>query len=133
MNMNKKLMVGALAVAIIGGGAIGATLLPSTNAASSVGTTGATAPTVQSPVQPANDQETNDDAVTGTQAAPDHDAVTGTQAAAADKETNDDAVKGAVDQETNDGGAKDAQDAQDAQGGNDLETNDDAAAAPATK
>lgn len=135
--MNKKLMVGALAVAIIGGGAIGATLLPSTNAASSVGTTGATAPTVQSPVQPANDQETNDDAVTGTQAAPDQetkdDAVTGTQAAAADQETNDDAVKGAVDQETNDGGAKDAQDAQDAQGGNDLETNDDAAAAPATK
>jgi hypothetical protein len=102
-NMNKKLMVGALAVALIGGGAVGATMLPSTNAASSVGTTGATAPSVQSPVQPANDQETNDDAVTGTQAA-------------VDQETNDD------------GGVQDAQDAQDAQG-NDLETNDDTAQA----
>jgi hypothetical protein len=90
MNMNKKLMVGALAVALIGGGVAGATLLPSTNAASSVGTTGATqlpstnaAPSVQkSPVQPAVDQETNDDG--GVKDAQD--------AQGNDLETNDDAA-----------------------------------------
>jgi uncharacterized membrane protein YkoI len=87
--MNKKLMVGALAVALISGGIAGATMLPSTNAASSV---------QKSPVQPANDQETNDDGVQGAQELPDND-----------QETNDDGAQGAQelpdnDQETNDDG-----------------------------
>ncbi|WP_136605736.1 PepSY domain-containing protein [Paenibacillus dokdonensis] len=65
--MNKKLMVGALAVALTGGGIIGAALLPSTDAAAS----DATAPASAAPVQKAqtqqdNDKEVNDD---GAQAA----------------------------------------------------------------
>lgn len=101
--MNKKLMIGALAVALIGGGIAGETLLPSTNAASSV-------PKSQVPVQQDNDQETNDDGVQGEQ---DND-----------KEVNDDGVQGAQDNdnevndnEVNDDGAQD----------NDQEVNDAAA------
>ncbi|MFC5530258.1 PepSY domain-containing protein [Cohnella yongneupensis] len=79
--MNKKLMVGALAVALIGGGITGAALLPSTNAASD--TTDANTPATIQQDQPAvdNDQEVNDDG---------------------DKEVNDD-----NDQETNDDGDND--------------------------
>jgi uncharacterized membrane protein YkoI len=80
--MNKKLMVGALAVALISGGIAGATMLPSTNAASSV---------EKSQVQPDNDPETNDDGVQGAQEQKDND-----------KETNDDGVQGAQDQQDND-------------------------------
>ncbi|MCD9022777.1 PepSY domain-containing protein [Cohnella silvisoli] len=105
--MNKKLMVGALAVALIGGGIAGAALLPSTNAASSVQKSPA-------PVQQDNDQETNDDGVQGAQVEQGND-----------QEVNDDGVNGDQgaqdnDQEVNDDGVNGDQGAQD----DDKEVND---------
>jgi uncharacterized membrane protein YkoI len=104
--MNKKLMVGALAVALVGGGIAGAALLPSTNAATPP-TASATAP-----VQQDTDTEVNDDGVQGAQDT--------------DTEVNDDGAQGAQDTDTevNDDGAQDAQDT-------DKEVNDDGAQATA--
>ncbi|KOY15046.1 PepSY domain-containing protein [Paenibacillus xylanivorans] len=60
--MNKKLMVGALAVALTGGGIIGAALLPSTNAAASdVAAPASTSPVQKAQTQQDNDKEVNDD------------------------------------------------------------------------
>lgn len=103
--MNKKLMVGALAVALTGGGIIGAALLPSTNAAAS----DAAAPASTTPVQNAqpqqdNDKEVNDD---GAQDKQDND-----------KEVSDDGAED-NDKEVNDDGGLD----------NDKEVNDDGAQA----
>jgi uncharacterized membrane protein YkoI len=88
ITMNKKLMVGALAVALIGGGIAGAALLPSTNAATPP-TASATAP-----VQQDTDTEVNDDGVQGAQDT--------------DTEVNDDGAQGAqdTDKEVNDDGAQ---------------------------
>jgi uncharacterized membrane protein YkoI len=106
ITMNKKLMVGALAVALIGGGIAGAALLPSTNAATPP-TASATAP-----VQQDTDTEVNDDGVQGAQDT--------------DTEVNDDGAQGAqdTDKEVNDDGAQGAQDT-------DKEVNDDGAQAQA--
>jgi uncharacterized membrane protein YkoI len=91
--MNKKLMVGALAVSLVGGGIVGAALLPSTNAATPV-TTNATAPVQKDQVQQDTDKEVNDD---GAQGAHEND-----------KEVNDDGAQGAqdTDKEVNDDGAQ---------------------------
>ncbi|OAB28322.1 hypothetical protein PMSD_22605 [Paenibacillus macquariensis subsp. defensor] len=108
--MNKKLMVGALAITLIGGGIAGAALLPSTSAATSV-TANTTAPVQKDQVQQDNDKEVNDDGVKGEQ---DND-----------KEVNDDDVKGQQDsdKEVNDDGVKGQQD-------NDKEVNDETAQVP---
>lgn len=85
--MNKKLMVGALAVALTGGGIMGAALLPSTNAAASDAAASASAMSASAtPVQKAqtqqdNDKEVNDD---GAQDKLDND-----------KEVNDDGAQAA--------------------------------------
>jgi uncharacterized membrane protein YkoI len=76
--MNKKLMVGALAVSLVGGGIVGAALLPSTNAATPV-TTNATAPVQKDQVQQDTDKEVNDDGAQGAQDT--------------DKEVNDDGAQ----------------------------------------
>ncbi|WP_168123131.1 PepSY domain-containing protein [Paenibacillus sp. HB172176] len=60
--MNKKLMVGALAVALIGGGIVGTTMLPITNAAAPV-LKSITSPNRLDQAQQDNDQEVNDDEV----------------------------------------------------------------------
>jgi uncharacterized membrane protein YkoI len=87
--MNKKLMVGALAVALVSGGIAGAALLPSTNAAAPVVGT----PVQNDQVQQDIDKEVNDDAQQGKQ---DND-----------KEVNDDAQQGEQnnDKEVNDDAA----------------------------
>ncbi|HEY2493429.1 MAG TPA: PepSY domain-containing protein [Paenibacillus sp.] len=108
--MNKKLMVSALAIALVGGGIAGAALLPSTNAATPI-TVNETAPVQKDQVQQDNDKEVNDDGVKGEQ---DND-----------KEVNDDAVQGEQDndKEVNDDAVQGEQD-------NDKEVNDDAVQAP---
>ncbi|MEC0094031.1 PepSY domain-containing protein [Paenibacillus macquariensis] len=108
--MNKKIMVGALTLALVGGGIAGAALLPSTSAATPE-TANTTAPVQKDQVQQDNDKEVNDDGVKGDQ---DND-----------KEVNDDDVKGDQDndKEVNDDDVKGQQD-------NDKEVNDDAAQAP---
>jgi uncharacterized membrane protein YkoI len=84
--MNKKLMVGALAVALVGGGIAGAALLPSTNAATPV-TADATASVQQDQVQQDNDKEVNDDGAQGQQEQDN------------DKEVNDDGAQGQQEQD----------------------------------
>jgi uncharacterized membrane protein YkoI len=76
--MNKKLMVGVLAVSIVGGGIVGAALLPSTNAATPVKAI-ATASVQKDQVQQDTDKEVNDDGAQGAQDT--------------DKEVNDDGAQ----------------------------------------
>jgi uncharacterized membrane protein YkoI len=86
--MNKKLMVGALAVALVGGGIAGAALLPSTNAATPP-TASATAP-----VQQDTDTEVNDDGAQGAQDTDTEVNYDGAQDAQdTDKEVNDDGAQ----------------------------------------
>lgn len=94
--MNKKLMIGTLVVAVIGGAITGAALLPSTNAATPDVKASASAAPVPAPVQKAQTQQDND------------------------KEVNDDGAqdKQDNDQEVNDDGVQKQQD-------NDKEVNDD--------
>ncbi|WP_239616519.1 PepSY domain-containing protein [Cohnella mopanensis] len=89
--MNKKLMVGALAVALVGGGIAGASLLPSTNAATPV-IADATDSVQQDHDQQDNDVEVNDDGAQGEQ----------------DNDQEMDGVQGEQDndQEVNDDGAQ---------------------------
>ncbi|MFC5406316.1 PepSY domain-containing protein [Cohnella soli] len=105
--MNKKLMVGVLAVALVGGGIAGAALLPSTNAATA-DPANSTSPVQKDQIQQDNDKEVKDD---GAQNEQDND-----------KEVNDDGVQNKQDndKEVNDDGAQNEQD-------NDKEVNDDGA------
>ena len=94
--MNKKIMVGALTLALVSGGIVGAALLPSTNAAT-LETGIETAPVQKDQVQQDKDKEVNDDGLKGQQdndKEVDDDGVKGQQDN--DKEVNDDAAQAPV-------------------------------------
>ncbi len=101
--MNKKLMVGALAVALIGGGITGAALLPSTNAAEPTADSHNLTNDQQGQLD--NDQEVNDD---GEQADNDQEVNDDDQQADNGQEVNDDGEEADNDQETNDDGLQSA-------------------------